>query len=88
MCLEKCQPVTHAVAAGAFVLLSPLSSPRLFHAFSPYSLLRPSRPRHGCVRCSRRKADSNTPARMNLRDISQAKRVRESSRMATSNPTF
>ncbi len=88
MCLEKCQPVTHAVAAGAFVLLSPLSSPRLFHAFSPYSLLRPSRPRHGCVRCSRRKADSNTPARMNLRDISQAKSIRESSRMATSNPTF
>lgn len=88
MCLEKCQPVTHAVAAGAFVLLSPLSSPRLFHAFSPYSLLRPSRPRHGCVRCSRRKADSNTPARMNLRDISQAKSIRESSRMATSKPTF
>ena len=88
MCLEKCQPVTHAVAAGAFVLLSPLSSPRLFHAFSPYSLLRPSRPRHGCVRCSRREADSNTPARMNLRDISQAKSIRESSRMATSNPTF
>ena len=88
MCLEKCQPVTHAVAAGAFVLLSPLSSPRLFHAFSPYSLLRPSRPRHGCVRCSRRKADSNTPARINLRDISQAKSIRESSRMATSNPTF
>lgn len=88
MCLEKCQPVTHAVAAGAFVLLSPLSSPRLFHAFSPYSLLRPSRPRHGCVRCSRRKADSNTPARMNLRDISQVKSIRESSRMATSNPTF
>ncbi len=88
MCLEKCQPVTHAVAAGAFVLLSPLSSPRLFHAFSPYSLLRPSRPRHGCVRCSRRKAESNTPARMNLRDISQAKSIRESSRMATSNPTF
>ena len=88
MFLEKRQPVTHAVAAGAFVLLSPLSSPRLFHAFSPYSLLRPSRPRHGCVRCSRRKADSNTPARMNLRDISQAKSIRESSRMATSNPTF
>lgn len=88
MCLEKCQPVTHAVAAGAFVLLSPLSSPRLFHAFSPYSLLRPSRPRHGCVRCSCRKAESNTPARMNLRDISQAKSIRESSRMATSNPTF
>lgn len=88
MFLEKRQPVTHAVAAGAFVLLSPLSSPRLFHAFSPYSLLRPSRPRHGCVRCSRRKADSNTPARMNLRDISQVKSIRESSRMATSNPTF
>lgn len=88
MFLEKRQPVTHAVAAGAFVLLSPLSSPRPFHAFSPYSLLRPSRPRHGCVRCSRRKADSNTPARMNLRDISQAKSIRESSRMATSNPTF
>lgn len=88
MFLEKRQPVTHAVAAGAFVLLSPLSSPRLFHAFSPYSLLRPSRPRHGCVRCSRRKAESNTPARMNLRDISQAKSIRESSRMATSNPTF
>lgn len=32
MFLEKRQPVTHAVAAGAFVLLSPLSSPRPFHA--------------------------------------------------------
>lgn len=91
MFLEKRQPVTHAVAAGAFVLLSPLSSPRpptLFSSSSPYSLLRPSRPRHGCVRCSRRKADSNTPARVDPRDISQAERVRESSRMATSNPTF
>lgn len=88
MFLEKRQQVTHAVAAGAFVLLSPLSSPRPFHAFSPYSLLRPSRPRHGCVRCSRRKADSNTSERVDPRDISQAERVRESSRMATSNPTF
>lgn len=32
MFLEKRQPVTHAVAAGAFVLLSPLSSPRPFYA--------------------------------------------------------
>lgn len=88
MFLEKRQPVTHAVAAGAFVLLYPLSSPLPSTPFSPYSLLRPPRPCHGCVRCSRRKAESNTPARMNLRDISQAKSIRESSRMATSNPTF
>lgn len=91
MFLEKRQPVTHAVAAGAFVLLSPLSSPRpptLFSSSSPYSLLRPSRPRHGCVRCSRRKADTNTSERIDPRDISQAERVRESSRMATSNPPF
>ena len=88
MFLEKRQPVTHAVAAGAFVLLYPLSSPLPSTPFSPYSLLRPPRPCHGCVRCSRRKAESNTPARMNLRDISQAKSIRESSRMATSKPTF
>lgn len=57
MFLEKRQPVTHAVAAGAFVLLYPLSSPRPSTLFSPYSLLRLPRPRHGTVRCSRRKAD-------------------------------
>lgn len=88
MFLEKRQPVTHALAAGAFVLLYPLSSPLPSTPFSPYSLLRPPRPCHGWVRCSRRKADSNTSERMNLRDISQAKSIRESSRMATSNPTF
>lgn len=92
MFLEERQPVTHAVAAGAFVLPYPLSSLIL-----PESSPRPSRPtrcfasmssRHGCVRCSRRKADSNTSARINLRDLSQAESVRESSRMATSTPTF
>ena len=91
MFLEKRQPVTHAVAAGAFVLLYPLSSPlpsTPYSPYSPYSLLRPPRPCHGCVRCSRRKADSNTSERIDSRDISQAESIRESSRMATSKSTF
>lgn len=88
MFLEKRQPVTHAVAAGAFVLLYPLSSPLPSTPFSPYSLLRPPRPCHGWVRCSRRKADSNTSERIDSRDISRAESIRENSRMATSKPTF
>ena len=35
MFLEKRQPVTHAVAAGAFVLLYPLSSPALPRSSRP-----------------------------------------------------
>lgn len=85
MFLEKRQPVTHAVAAGAFALLYPLSSPL---PSTPFSLLRPPRPCHGWVRCSRRKADSNTSERIDSRDISRAESIRENSRMATSKPTF
>lgn len=88
MFLEKRQPVTHAVAAGAFVLLYPLSSPLPSTPFSPYSPLCPCCPRHGCVRCSRRKADSNASERIDSLDISRAESIRESSRMATSKPAF